>query len=250
MKPIPEIKYMKMLTLLLPGMVRPVRRNGGILVSHVDLTPDRVRERDALDWLDEDELERWERYKVDRPRREFALCRAALRYLLCRRLGCTNSKLSFVAGDHGKPSARINGASVPVRFNVSHSDPHGLITIAAGKRVGVDVEAGMWQRDFDGIARIVFGPNECAEIASVRGEQKAHLFFRFWTLKEALVKALGTGLSINLREFEIPPDIRQGAKRSHFQFPGKPDTIWALENLSTPNYAAAIAVEKGLSRVH
>ena len=237
-----------MLALVLPSMVRPLRQRGEILVSHVDLTPDKVRERDALNWLDEDEIERWERYKVDRPRREFALCRAALRYLLCQKLGCANSKLSFVAGDHGKPFAQVNGSHAPVRFNVSHSDPHGLITIAAGKRVGIDVEAGLWQRDFDGIASIVFGPNECADIASVKGEQKARLFFQFWTLKEALVKALGTGLSMDLREFEVPLDIRRGgAKHSIFQFPGKSDTFWALENLSTPNYAAAIAVEKVFS---
>ncbi len=37
------------------------------------------------------------------PRREFTLCRAVLRALLCRELGCGNEQLSFGVSDHGKP---------------------------------------------------------------------------------------------------------------------------------------------------
>ena len=223
---------------------RPFRQIGEIQVIHVDLTSHEAREQYAIDWLDKEELARWQRYLYDRPRREFALCRAALRYSLCRRLGCENKQLSIVAADHGKPYALVNSQLVPISFNVSHSGYHGLIAFTQGQqRLGVDVEARSRWRDFDGIAEMVFGPNERAEIASENGLAKAHLFFRFWTLKEALVKALGTGLSIDLTAFEIPPDIRHGAGKSTFQFSGLDRTLWELQDLSTNGYAAAIAAE-------
>ncbi len=223
--------------------IHPVRHERGISIVYVDLTPDEIREQHALMWLNPDELERWNRFRVDRPKREFALCRAALRYLLCLQLGCENSQLCFGLAKYGKPFALVNGKPVNVRFNVTHSDPHGLITITQGVRVGIDVEQSSRKRDFDGIASMVFGPNEQAEIASLSGEEKARLFFRFWTLKEALVKALGTGLSMKLTEVEISPEIRRGAQRGIFQFPEMPETSWALEDLSTPEYSAAIASE-------
>ena len=223
--------------------IRLVRQTDEISVVYVDLTPDGTREQRTLSWLDRNELQRRERIRIHRSQREFTLCRVALRRLLCQKLGCENSQLSIATAKHGKPYALVNREPVSIRFSVSHSDPHGLITIAQGVRVGVDVESGVCERDFDGISKRIFGPNERAEIASANGADKAHLFFRFWTLKEALVKALGTGLTTRLTEFEISPDLRNGAPKGIVQFPGIPDTHWLLENLSTQDYIAAVASE-------
>ena len=63
---------------------------GDVSVVHVDLTPHERREAHTISWLDESEWDRWLRYRFDRPRREFALCRAVLRSILCSRLGCEN----------------------------------------------------------------------------------------------------------------------------------------------------------------
>ena len=71
-------------------------------VVYVDLTVDASREAEALDWLDGAERSRRRRFLYPRPRREFTLCRAALRSLLCARLGCRNADLSFGASKFGK----------------------------------------------------------------------------------------------------------------------------------------------------
>ena len=229
---------------LIPSWIRPVCRTGEVSVIHISLAPDPDREQYAVSWLDAEELRRWQRYKVDRARREFALCRATLRYLLCQQLGCKNTDLAIVAAsDHGKPYAVLCGRTVSAKFNVSHSDPHGLITIAEGVRVGIDVEAGLRKRDFDGIAGMVFGPNERAEIRSAHGAKKASLFFRYWTLKEALLKAAGTGLSTDLTRIELPWSVRHGASTGVFQSPDDPMIRWQLQDLSTRQYTAAIATE-------
>ncbi|MCE2452511.1 MAG: 4'-phosphopantetheinyl transferase superfamily protein [Nitrospinae bacterium] len=222
---------------------RTFREIGDILVAHVDLTAHEEREAHAFTWLDEEERERWRRYKYDRPRREFALCRAALRSILCRRLDCKNKRLAFGALDHGKPFALLDGTEAPVSFNVSHSGNHGLIAIAPGGRLGVDVEERVARIDIDLMIESVFGPEEQAEFASLREREKRHLFFTLWTLKEALIKALGTGFSLNPSRFEIPSAMRQGARKGIFRFPHIPKVGWRLENLGNPDFAAAIAHE-------
>ena len=92
----------------------------GVTVVHVDLGPDPARETEAFARLDRDERAAWEK-GVPEVRRRFALCRAALRAILCGRLDCRNEQLSFGASIHGKPFAVVRGVRSPVSFNVSHS---------------------------------------------------------------------------------------------------------------------------------
>ena len=210
---------------------------------HVDLTPHAAREAEALAWLDGEEQARWRRYQYDGPRRRFALCRAALRAVLCRQLDCRNEQLAFGASDHGKPYAVVQGEVASVSFNVSHSGAHGLIGVARAGRLGVDVEERRAPRDLDGLISSVLGPDEQAELALARGCRKLRLFFNFWTIKEALIKALGLGLSLDMSQFEIPSAMRQGKATSIFQFPQMPTVRWRLEDLGNEHFAAAIAHE-------
>ncbi len=222
---------------------RPIHEIDDIVVMHIDLSAHASREARAFSWLDPEEQNRWRRYRHDRPRREFALCRAALRAVLCTRLGCDNDQLRFVPHDHGKPFALVDGMAAPISFNVSHSGKHGLIAIARERRLGVDVEERVTRQDLDGIITTVFGADERAELASARGYQKLHLFFTLWTLKEALIKALGTGFSLDPSRFEIPLAMRRGAKKDVFRFPHLPTSEWRLDNLGNAEFAAAIAHE-------
>ena len=74
-------------------------------------------------------------------------------------------------------------------------------TAPGGARaLGADLE-GVRSVDHLGLARRYFHPNEVAAIERHADPQAA--FFQIWTLKEAVVKALGTGLSIPLDEFEV-----------------------------------------------
>ncbi len=216
---------------------------GDARVVHVDLTPRADCETHALSWLDGDERDRWRRYRYHRPRREFALCRAALRSLLCRQLDCRNAQLAFGTTRHGKPFALTGGVPASISFNVSHSGKHGLIGIAPRGRLGVDVEERTPRIDLEGIGRMVFGPCEQKDLSLVGENEKNHFFFMLWTLKEALIKALGTGFSLDPSRFEVPPTMRLGARNSLFQFPHLPAVTWKLENLGNPDFAATLAHE-------
>ena len=219
----------------------PWRDAAGSIILHVDLQPDPHREERALALLDDHEQARWNRFVVSRARRQFALCRAALRVNLCERLGCSNRELSFGYRRHGKPFARVNGVRSNARFNVSHSGQHGLIGFAKRAALGVDLEVRAHRKDFDGIGSSVYGPQERLALSGVAGREKAEFFYRLWTLKEALIKALGTGFSLSPSRFEVPQPILDGERSAVFRFPHRPSDPYWLEDLGESRFAAARA---------
>ena len=193
-------------------------------------------------WLNEEEQARWHQYPLPGPRRRFALCRAALRAVLCRQLGCSNKRLTFGSSFYGKPFALVDEAPATISFNLSHSGQHGLIAFASQGRLGVDVEERVVRRDFDDLSEAVFGPHERSIIAFARGCDKVQLFFRLWTIKEALTKALGMGFSFDVSQFEVPSALRQG-RMSIFRFPQLPEVRWRVEYIGNKEFSAAIAHE-------
>ncbi len=214
-----------------------------IRVLHVDLSPGGGREDCALPWLDHDEHQRRDRFVHDGPRRRFTLCRAVLRSVLCHRLDCRNEHLAFKVSEHNKPSATVCGRLAPISFNVSHSGRHGLIALSPAGEVGVDVEERIPHPNIAELIAAVFGPNEQSDLAAVRGQRRRDLFFDLWTMKEALSKAHGMGLSLDVARFEIPPAMREGAVSGCFRFAEMPDITWRLHNISTDEFAAAVAYE-------
>ena len=221
----------------------PYGNVGDVSVISVDLTPDADHESDAMNWLRKEERLRCDNYHFAGPRRQFALTRAALRSILCDKLGCANQQLTFGLSKYGKPFALVDGMPAAISFNVSHSGRHGLLAFAPEGRVGVDVEELSDRPDIDALSSAVFSPEELAEVASSSGDAKTRLFFRLWTMKEALLKALGTGMYTNPALFEVPPSMRRGCPIGVFQFPNSPEVNWRLDFLGNEHFAAATAHE-------
>ena len=152
----------------------------------------------GADWLSADELERAARSRVEHARHAFVACRSSLRRALGGRLGIPPEAVAFTISEHGRPSV----AGGRVSFNVSHSGAIGLIAVADGeRRIGVDVEQIRATTEFEALAARFFHP---AEAAAIGGRRDA--FFRCWTKKEAVVKAIGQGLSHPLESFVVDVD--------------------------------------------
>ena len=141
-----------------------------------------------------------------------------------------------------RPFALVDGAPAAVSFNVSHSGCHGLIAVADRGRIGVDIEERVIGHDIDGVLRTAFASEEQADLAAASGHRNTELVFRLWTMKEALIKALGSGLSVDTASFTLPAALRRGAERSAlFRFPWMPGVEWILSDLSNAGFAAALA---------
>ena len=223
---------------------RLYRRLSDATVFHVDLRPHADHEADSLAWLDATERRRLQRFRIPGPGRRFSLCRAALRAVLAGRLACRNERIAFeVHDDRGKPFAMVDGVRAPISFNVSHSGDHGLIAVAPRGRLGVDVEQRQPRRHMDLLIDTVFTEPERAVLTTAEGRDRTDLFLDFWTMKEALIKALGTGLSTDPATFEIPSEMQRGTKRGAFRFPNLPAVTWHLDNIGNETFAAAVARE-------
>ncbi len=125
---------------------------------------------------------------------------------------------------------------------------HGLIALASSGRVGVDVEELTTQRNLEILIEGTFGPNEQAELAALDGKRKLRLFFTLWTIKEALSKAHGWGLSLDVSRFEVPQNLWHGEMHSRFQLPDlgeivDTDDTWHISNIGTERFAAAVVHE-------
>ncbi len=140
-----------------------------------------------------DEAERARSFYFDRDRRRFVVGRGILRILLGRYLGCAPAQVAFRYGAHGKPA--LANASVGLHFNVAHSEGLALYAFTRAGEVGVDVECMRDLPDWEQVAEAAFSPHELAQLRACAPARRRDEFFRAWTRQEAVLKALGTGLS-------------------------------------------------------
>lgn len=199
--------------------------------------------------LSAEEIARLARFKPKHKRREYALSRALLRGVLGEALGSSPAELEFTYGDKGKPSLVGEFAHAEIRFNLSHS---GGMTVLAVTRypadLGVDIEQLRADVDCLGLASRFFSSRESRELADLPASARPAAFFACWTRKEALVKALGTGIAFGLAEFSISMDPEETEARLESEHPAL-SGAWRLYSIRpTPGYLAAVAI--GESGVH
>lgn len=105
------------------------------------------------------------------------------------------SRPVLIRNSFGKPS--LSGNS---RIHIGIAHCRGAVaTILSDSPVGIDIEE---VRPFDvRTARRVLGERELDEL--LRSGDPDRSFFRYWTLKESYVKALGCGLSYPLKNLEF-----------------------------------------------
>jgi 4'-phosphopantetheinyl transferase len=152
--------------------------------------------------LSPDERQRAANFHFEIHRLRFIAARAALRILLGHYLALTPRAICLTEGANGKPEVPGN----PIHFNLSHSEDRALFAFSAAAPLGVDLEAIRSIPDALQIAASFFSSSEAASLAALPPERRPQAFFRCWTRKEAIVKALGEGLSYPLERFSVSID--------------------------------------------
>ena len=167
-----------------------------VVVTRLDTGAEAVAAAARL--LDRTEHVRAAGFAAERDRRRFVAARARLRELLGSRLGVAPETIELVYGRRGKPALGPRHAESEIRFNVAHSGEVAAYVFARGLEVGIDVEIVRDVPEADRIAAGLFSRAEGEAYRLLDPLEKTHAFFRCWTRKEALLKALGDGIGMRL----------------------------------------------------
>ncbi|MDQ0141253.1 4'-phosphopantetheinyl transferase family protein [Cupriavidus necator] len=187
-----------------------------------------------------DERARAGAYRHARHGNGYIARRGLLRWLLGGYLQCPPEALRFAVSAFGQPVLQWPQAGLA--FSVSHTDGITLLAFARDCRLGVDVERRADGLDAPGLGRGVFSPAEARTLARARPDSTDTLL-SLWTRKEALLKALGTGLSGDPTAYTTADDERRGAGHWRASRHGTTLSGWTCLDLDTgPAFRGALAV--------
>jgi 4'-phosphopantetheinyl transferase len=128
----------------------------------------------------------------------FIITRAALHTLFCKLL--KNKEILLKYNKYGKPS--IDATPIPLHFNISHAENLALFAFA-DYEIGIDVEFMRDELNHLELAKRFFSKDEYLAITSHPPHVQQKIFFNIWSKKEAIIKAIGYGLSHPLSSFTV-----------------------------------------------
>ena len=194
--------------------------------------------------LSPDEQKRANRFHFERDRQHFIAGRGILRKILQSYTGIESHRLQFRYSAAGKPMlANANSIAQKLNFNLSHSYNLALYAVSCERPVGVDVEQIRPLEDAEKLAQRFFSIREYAFISTLPQERKQEAFFKFWTCKEAYLKAIGDGLA-SLNKVEVA--LEDNKQPILLNIPGDAHEAshWSLLQLSPHSgYVGTLAVK-------
>ncbi|MGR8007766.1 4'-phosphopantetheinyl transferase family protein [Streptomyces hypolithicus] len=164
--------------------------------------------------LTEDERARGARLVTPAARRRFLARRLLCRYALSEGTGRPLDHWRFTAGRYGRPEPGPDADGV--RFSLSDTEGLTVCAVSQGRVCGVDVEQTAASAASAHYISRFFASDELLELAALEPAALVGRVGELWVLKEAYLKALGTGLHRSLAGFSFAAggrtaDGRQGA---------------------------------------
>lgn len=153
--------------------------------------------------LSKDEIKRAERFHFHVDRDRFIHTRNTLRRLLALYCEVEAEAIQFAYNSHGKPSLCNPDHTEEICFNVTHSQDVALFAVSREDKIGIDVEYIRDTVEYLKLAKRFFSGEEYLALSCLSGTALKRGFYRYWTCKEAFVKAIGTGLSFPLADFTV-----------------------------------------------
>jgi 4'-phosphopantetheinyl transferase len=190
--------------------------------------------------------------QISRPQtqRQFLLSRGCLRQLLSCYTGVPPAALEFSYGSRGKPSLGQAKHSAVPQFNLTHSGQRLLIAVSIAaeiRGIGVDIEILRPINRLAGLCRRYLTTAEAAEVLALDSPQADRHFLRYWTGKEACLKALGWGIADSMQSLNLTLATEEltTAPRAipvaNSQLPEHPGQLYQWQ--PEPGYLAAIAAQ-------
>jgi 4'-phosphopantetheinyl transferase len=188
--------------------------------------------------LSEEEARRARAFHFDRDRATYIAAHAMLRRVL--RGALRGEEPDFVLSPLGRPELmpRRDGRPAP-SFNLTHSCDFAACAILHGAPIGIDAEDIRRPINVAEMAARWFAPAERQLLGRLSETDRTEMFFRIWTLKEAILKTTGHGLRIEPQLFAVDPDHGRAIVPRELGIPIR----WRLAELTPlPHIRLALAV--------
>ena len=182
----------------------PLLSSGQLYVWSVNTNPTAELLERCKVALSEHELTRIPFFKFEQVQQNYIISQGVLRLLLGAYLGMNANKLKIGRQAKGKP---ISSDDPDIHFNISNSGKMAVYAFSRDSEVGIDLEHIRQIPDLDEMITKNFSTNERKYINASEKDRNSR-FFRFWTIKESYLKAIGEGMRLapdNL-EFSIEKD--------------------------------------------
>ncbi len=151
--------------------------------------------------LNEAETEKVLRMKFVKDQNRVIQSIGNLKIILSRYMNCKPEEIILSANKFGKPEIVSESR---LKFNYSHSGEMIVYAFNMDSDIGIDLEKIVTVPDIDQLAMQIFSSREIILLKSIHNEtDKLTFFYQVWTRKEALLKAIGTGLTNDLREITV-----------------------------------------------
>ncbi|WP_423017445.1 4'-phosphopantetheinyl transferase family protein [Undibacterium sp. Di27W] len=167
----------------------------------VVLAKRQLAERMALQLLDEAEVTRYHAYVFEADKQRHLLAHGLKRQVLARLTGQAPESLQFRAGPAGKPYL----PDQKVQFNISHSGDWVALAFSTTHVVGVDVEQAR-DLDYDDLLTQIAHPADALTIFNTNSKSSEQRFLASWSMKEAVAKCAGKGLSMHFPSLRLTAD--------------------------------------------
>lgn len=148
-------------------------------------------------WLSVGESARLERFRFEKDRVAFLASRIVLRHALGEATGHQPAAFQFSTDEHGiKPRLMAPADVQGLHVSLTHTD--GLVACAITWTGEVGIDAELWTRPtrVDALAPRVLSPREASALEGLDSAARQRRFLEVWTIKEAWLKAMGTGLRV------------------------------------------------------
>ncbi|PJJ95886.1 hypothetical protein CO641_14435 [Lysobacteraceae bacterium NML91-0213] len=152
--------------------------------------------------LDREQRERLDGYRCTRARAESLMGIALARFGIASLAGIPLGAVRLARSKGGKPVAVGHGGAEQVRFSIAHSGGRVLCGFSVRGDLGLDIETAA-RASGVGVAMQYFSSSERDDLARQPDSARLRVALRQWTLKEAYLKAIGTGLLRDLASFSI-----------------------------------------------
>jgi 4'-phosphopantetheinyl transferase len=153
---------------------------------------------DLENYISRDEKLRAERFLFDEDRYTYISCHGLLRAVLSEKLGKQPLEIAYTYDSNNKPGLEGN----PYYFNITHDRGAFALVVSKYFYAGIDIERADRSIDFIPIIKTNFSKKESKFILKMQSDAQEN-FILLWTRKEALLKAIGTGIVSDLTKIEV-----------------------------------------------